>query len=242
MEFEPFDFGTKLSEYEVNRLRMKHGSKMTKEVVPESADILILEKRIQEKVERDELQKKQKLCSFEELPNHPNSSINNDSKMIVDLENNNATEPLTGRILSENTKIGFASPSKSFVDKEKMQSISASQQSVTVTIDGKKRIRPVLVQTKSTNNNSTALGKSLSALKSVNTPIKKGKMEVLSPTDNQFNDVKYVLPLIMAKENHCNLQIPKIRNSFSVSFKDKLTSRLDVLDAKNNANGYKTLI
>ncbi|KAJ3317765.1 HIR complex subunit [Boothiomyces sp. JEL0866] len=200
LEFEPTDFGTKISESEKERALNKYGIHKTKIVIPESIEILDLE---------------------------------------AELDLNGPKEILNERMNGGHfdTQIGFQ---KEKIVPKKVNVINTlSMQSVSVK-DGKKRIRPVAI------DSTTALNGSQSQQVAVHHTVPDVLESTLKKRKNSFNEayskqVQYILP-VTEKIEHSNLSIPSVRTKFTVEFMNAETKQLRVIECVNNGNGCQMVV
>jgi hypothetical protein len=132
MGFDEKDFGKKVKGMEMDAILMKHGKRMMKEVIPETREIIELEKRILGKVEVIDLD-----------PVEVKSNINTPTRSGVDHLPLDSVAVLSSRINTDSTRVGF-SPIKQTQIQPSVQTIPQTQIQTT-TKDGKKRIRPILI-------------------------------------------------------------------------------------------------
>jgi hypothetical protein len=201
------------------RSLLKYGSKKTKTVVPESVEILKIENEIRK--EHETLDGR-----FDSL----NGLGRTDLSKKPDIIELDVVETNSSRV----------SPSKPLIS-----TISPAKQTETVTKDGKKRIRPILVENNFSESANFAVG-GTSMLKQ--SPAVIGpKRARLAAVENQVADlelkgVQYVMPIVIAKDDHPCLQVPKPRSLFTIQTRSELSDRLDIFEFKNLATGSSSNI
>ena len=113
---------------------------------------------------------------------------------------------------------------------------STQSQGVSISKDGKKRIRPVLVQTGTPVTNSPTKSNQLRRNGSSSQDAKKLKGAASSSNDGSFTVTNFTLPVIQPlKDSSELLSIPSVRPFFSVEYQRNNESVC--LEFKNNANG-----
>jgi protein HIRA/HIR1 len=125
MEFESTDFGTLLSENEQKKKLMKYGSRKTRRIIPESVAIMDLEEQLNSRPTEEVLLDRMDdgIATKVGFSNQENQNPTNSNGQTRILPRNDAT-PVKAKHVQVNV---------------------LEKQTETVTKDGKKRIRPVLL-------------------------------------------------------------------------------------------------
>ena len=218
MEFNESDFGSRVGQADIDKSLSKYGSKKTKNLIPESVDIVLIEKQL--------------ASQSDKLSSRFNDTIQSSQ---TGFGNTVSTAPLQSNvqnIMATEVKrqVQPTTPSKNIFTISPVTPGEKQQESITK--DGKRRIKPVLIE-----SNRNAPVEQLSQ-NSVQQPLVANTVSVKKMiVNNQFSTetagVQYQLPVVIVKESHSNLQIPQYRSNFALNSRCKISNRQDTIEFKN---------
>jgi protein HIRA/HIR1 len=221
IEFEEKEFGTRLAGREVSE-RIERAGRV-RVVPPESFEILQLEATVPRNDPMDRL-----------FDNHENMELNGTSIAPTTMITATAV-PNTSFTVTQASNISFnttpAQPNASGMSSTQTtprKKFNISQQAVTIDKDGKKRIKPVLVQA---SLPITSPSKQFTDREN-RSPERDGKRL----RQDDIGITSYTLPTIQQASKENLFKIPPIQKSFSTQV--ERFGNLDVTEFKNNANGW----
>ncbi|KAI8894110.1 WD40-repeat-containing domain protein [Globomyces pollinis-pini] len=207
MDFDPDDFGSKVSEVDKVRSLSKYGASRERNIIPESNDIIVLEKQMQQTTD----------------------------EMLLERINDSHFD----------TQIGFSKASQPPVAEAaplKVNTITFSNQDITVTKDGKKRIRPTLLQTTAPSTSAAVTKVTPSNAFQPNLTEPREKRQKNSSVDDPIPiKVEYILPIVQSVAEHSNLSVPAVRSVFTTELKHGESKLISVLEFKNSGNGCQLI-
>jgi HIRA B motif len=232
IEFEEKEFGTKLAEREVSE-RVERAGRV-RVVPPESFEILQLEATVPRDDPMERLFDNHENMGLNGATIAPRTALITATQVPTALPTSSFTTtqlPLSTPSFTA-TQAPAQAPTASGISSTQTtprKKFNISQQAVTIDKDGKKRIKPVLVQ----------------ASLPITSPSKQfTDRENRSPSDRDGKRLRkddigvtsYTLPTIQQASKENLFKIPPIQKFFSTQV--ERFGNLDVTEIKNNANGY----
>ena len=214
MEFDESEFGTLTSKSDLDKTLNKYGNHGTKNLIPESADTIRIEKMFAEK-------------GAQMLANR----LGQGSETSVGFGTVNTQHEDTSSQPLQAPSIVPAQP----VTPTRVPIASAEKQHESVTKDGKRRIRPVLIESNRSSLPDPVVTQSSQSANPIG--VKKARMDLSANTlPMESSGVQYQLPVVVVQESHSNLQIPARRSVFSIDYTCKITDRHDTIEFKNTTS------